>query len=49
MIDERGYKVDAFELIMSSRDSDILLQVLQAGIVVRVSIEDVKMDVETSN
>ena len=46
IIDESGDKVVAGELI-SSRD--ILLQVLQAEIVGRVSIEDVKMDVEASN
>ena len=45
MIDERGDKVVAGELI-SSRDVDILLQVLQVEIVVRVSIEDVNVDVE---
>lgn len=48
MIDERGDKVVAGELI-SSRDSDILLQVLQVEIVVRVSIENVNTDVEASN
>ena len=48
MIDERGDKVVAGELI-SSRDSDILLQVLQVEIVVRVSIEDVSIEVEASN
>ena len=48
MIDERGYKVVAGELI-SSRDVDILLQVLQVNvdIVVRVSIEDVNIDVKS--
>ena len=45
MIDERGDKVVAGELI-SSRDVDILLQVLQVEIIVRVSIEDVNVDVE---
>ena len=48
MIDERGDKVVAGELI-SSRDSDILLQVLQVEIVVRVSIKDVSIEVEASN
>lgn len=49
MIDERGDEVDADELIISSRDSDSLLQVLQAEIVVRVSMEDAKIDVGASN
>ena len=49
MIDERGDEVDADELIISSRDSDSLLQVLQAEIVVRVSMEDGKIDVGASN
>ena len=48
MIDNRGEKVVAGELI-SSRDSDILLQVLQVETVVRVSMEDVNVDVEASN
>ena len=48
MIDERGDKVFAGNLIFS-RDSEILLQALQAEIVVRVSLEDVKIDVEASN
>ena len=48
MIDERGEKVVAGELI-SSRDGDILLQVLQVEIVVRVSMEDVNVDVKASN
>ena len=47
MMDERGDKVVA-ELI-SSRDGDILLQVLQVEIVVRVSIEDVNIAVKASN
>ena len=45
MIDERGNKVVAGELI-SSLDGDILLQVLQVEIVVRVSIEDANIDVK---
>lgn len=45
MIDERGDKVVAGELI-SSRDVDILLQVLQVEIVLRVSIEEVSIDVK---
>ena len=49
MIDERGHEVDAGELIISSRDSDSLLQVLQAEIVVCVSMEDAKVDVGASN
>lgn len=48
MIDERGDGVVAGELIWS-RDGDILLQVLQIEIVVRVSMEDVNVDVEASN
>ena len=48
MIDDRGEKVVAGELI-SSRDGDILLQVLQVETVVRVSMEDVNVDVEASN
>lgn len=48
MTDERGDEVDLGELI-SPRDNDILSQVLQAETVVRVSIEDVEMDVEASN
>ena len=49
MTDERGDEVDADELIISSRDSGSLLQVLQAEIVVRVSMEDAKIDVGASN
>ena len=49
MIDERGDEVDADELIISSRDSESLLQVLQAEVVVRVSMEDAKIDVGASN
>ena len=49
MIDEREDWVDADERIISSRDSDSLLQVLQAEIVVRVSTEDGKIDVGASN
>ena len=49
MIDERGHEVDAGELIISSRDSESLLQVLQAEIVVCVSMEDAKMDMGASN
>lgn len=47
MVDERGDNVVAGELI-SSRDRDILLQVLQAETVVR-SFEDVKMDEEAAS
>lgn len=49
MIDERGDADDAGELIISSRDSESLLQVLQAEVVVRVSMEDAKIDVGASN
>ena len=49
MIDERGHEVDTGELIISSRDSDSLLQVLQAEIVVCVSMEDAKIEVGASN
>lgn len=48
MIDERGDKVVDGELI-SLRERDILIQVLQAEIVFRISTEDVKMDVEAAN
>ena len=48
MIDERGDKVVADEII-SPRDRDVSLQVLQAEIVVCSSIDDVKMDVEAAN
>ena len=47
MIDERWDKVVSVELI-SPRYRDIPLQVLQAEIVVRSSVEDVKMDVEAA-
>ena len=47
MIDERGDKVVAE--LTSSRDGDILLQVLQVEIVVRVSIGDVNIAVTASN
>lgn len=49
MIDERRDEVDADELIISSRDSESLIQVLQAERVVRVSMEDGKIDVGASN
>ena len=49
MIDEREDIVGADELIISSRDSDSLLQVLQAEIVVLVAMEDGKIDVGASN
>lgn len=49
MINERGGKVVAGELIISSRDEYILLQVLQAEIVVRVLTKDVKVDEEAFN
>ena len=48
MIDERWDKAVGGEL-RSPRNRDIPLQVLQAEIVVRSSIEDVKMDVEAAN
>lgn len=47
MVDERGDHVAAGELI-SSRDTDILLQVLQAE-TVGSSFEDVKMDEEAAS